>query len=95
MKIFISTLNLLVKDVFKNKEYTYFATIVLLTGCEVLTFLFIFDFFCYHLFDNRELIVNDDRILGTTLISMLFIFNLWFYKNRLNKYNLDYSILVD
>jgi hypothetical protein len=95
MKVFISTLNWLVKDVFKNKEYSYFATIVLLTGCEVLTFLFIFDFSFYHLLDNRELIVNDDRILGTILISIIFIFNLWFYKNRLNKYNLDFSIIED
>lgn len=93
MKYLISTLNWLVTDIFKNKDYPYFGTIVLLTGYQVLTLLFIFDVFVYHILDMRAIIINDNRITGTLIITIIFGFNFKFYQKKLNNYNKKFKIL--
>lgn len=91
MKTLLCTINWIVTDVFKNNTYPYWATICLFTGCQVLTFLLLFDTIYYHLLHNRDIIVNDDRILGTVSISVLFVFNLFFYRERIVNFLKDFN----
>lgn len=91
MKNFISVINWLVTDIFKNKDYPYFATIVFLTTYEVLTLLLIFDVTNYHFLNDRDIIVNDNRIIGTIIITLIFGFNYKFYQNKVGRYAVEFK----
>ena len=91
MKSLIVVINGLVINFFKNKEYPYFGTIVIFTGYIVLSLLLVFDFIVYHVLDDRDTIVNDDRVIGTIIISLIFSFNYWYFRDKLDKFIIDFK----
>ena len=95
MNSLIVVINGLVINLFKNKDYPYFGTVVIFTGYIVLSLLLLFDLIVYHLLNDRDTIVNDDRVIGIMIITLIFSFNYWYFHKKLDKLKTHFEMKSD
>ena len=83
--VFFSVNYWLMVNVYRNKEYPFFSTILTITLYEFFALLFILDFILFQVLDMRSVSVNRSKSFGFLAITIILIFNYYYY-SRNNRY---------
>ena len=69
-------------DVFRNKEYPIFATTVVVSVYQFFILLFIYDLIFFQVYNKRNLVIDDSKIVGFTVITILLFMNFYYFKSK-------------
>lgn len=72
----------------KNNSYPIFSAVLGVSFFHVLNIKFISDFILYIILQRRDLIVNQDKVVGLIVVSTILVFN-WIYFRRIHSVTIE------
>ena len=77
--IFFSVNYWITKYIFKNREYPLFSTIAVVSLYQFFTLLFFYDIVFYQIYNRRDLVIDDSKIIGFLVFTVILLINYFYY----------------
>jgi len=91
--IFFSVNYWITKYIFRNRKYPLFSTIAIVTAYQFFTLLFIYNLIFYQVYNRRDLVMDESKIVGFSVLTVVLLINYFYYikstraKGIINEFN--------
>ena len=79
--IFFAVNYWITKYIFRNSDYPLFSTIFVVTAYEFSTLLFLYQLVFYQIYHRRDLVTDESKIIGFSVITIILLLNFYYFKN--------------